>query len=291
MESIRMVGLLALLALLTACAQNVKRYNSSSVAFLYPDNEHVIETPDIPNLRLPLKVGVAFVPENDNTPGVHTGHPAAGLITGSQDQVIPESEKASLLEKVSQRFEDLAFVQSIEIIPSAYLRPRGGFTNLDQLKILFGIDVIALIAYDQTQFTDEGMASVTYWTLVGAYIVPGEKNATHTMMDAAVYDIDSRSMLFRAPGVSQVKSTATPINLSEQLRQDRVVAFDMAADNLLTNLERQLARFKASIKKHPESVNIVHRAGYSGGGSLGAFWAILCGVIGIVGIRLHLWSD
>jgi len=286
-----MVGLLGLLALLTACAQNVKRYTSSSVAFLYPDNEHVIETPDIPNLRLPLNVGVAFVPESDDAPAGHTGRPAAGLITGSQDQVIPESEKASLLEKVGQRFEALAFVQSIEIIPSAYLRPRGGFTNLDQLKILFGIDVIALIAYDQTQFTDEGMAAVTYWTLVGAYIVPAEKNATHTMMDAAIYDIDSRRLLFRAPGLSQVKSTATPINLSEQLRQDRVVAFDMAADDLLTHLENQLARFKAAIKKHPESVNIVPRAGYSGGGSLSAFWAILCGVIGIVGIRLQWWSD
>ena len=37
------------------------------------------------------------------------------------------------------------------------------------------------------QFTDEGLASFAYWTIIGAYIIPGEKNDTHTMLDAVVY--------------------------------------------------------------------------------------------------------
>ncbi len=46
--------------------------------------------------------------------------------------------------------------------------------------------------YDQVQFTGEGLLSLTYWTIVGAYLVPGEKNETKTMLDAAVFYIASR---------------------------------------------------------------------------------------------------
>ena len=60
---------------------------------------------------------------------------------------------------------------------------------------MFGIDVIALVSYDIVQFTGEGLSSISYWTLVGAYAVRGEKNDTHTMIDAAVYDIASRKHL------------------------------------------------------------------------------------------------
>lgn len=32
-----------------------------------------------------------------------------------------------------------------------------------------GADIIALISYDQVQFTDEGLASLSYWTVLGYY--------------------------------------------------------------------------------------------------------------------------
>ena len=90
------------------------------------------------------------------------------------------------------------------------------------------MDVIALASLDQTQFTDEGMFSLTYLTVVGAFVVPGDKNATHTMVDMAVYDIASRKLLFRAPGISYIKGLATPVNLREQLRNDSSAGFAAA---------------------------------------------------------------
>ena len=195
--------------------------------------------------------------------------------------MLSETDKTALLEKVGQRFEQFDFIDAIEIIPSAYLIPQGSFANLDQIRTMYDIDVIALVSYDQTQFTDEGIASITYWTLVGAYVVPGEKNATHTMVDAAVYDIGSRTLLFRAPGVSRVKSKATPVNLSEQLRKDRLVAFERAADDLIVNLEEQLRRFRESIEQEPEKVKITRRDGYSGGGFTGWPLAALFAGIGM----------
>ncbi|MDW7645076.1 MAG: rhombotarget lipoprotein [Desulfuromonadales bacterium] len=132
---------------------------------------------------------------------------------------------------------------------------------------MYGIDVIALLSYDQVQHTDEGLLSLSYWTLVGAYLVKGEKNDTSTMLDAAVYDIPSRKMLFRAPGLSHVEGTATPVNLSEQLRTDSLLGFERASEDLIVNLRQQLELFQEKVRSSPEEVKIVHRPGYTGGGA------------------------
>ena len=126
---------------------------------------------------------------------------------------------------------------------------------------MYRVDAIALLAYDQVQFTDEGAASFLYWTIVGAYVVPGENNSTQTMMDAVIYDIKSRKMLFRAPGLSHIKGTATPVNLSAQLRNDSEQGFHEAAKDLVKNLDIQLEAFKDKVKKAPEEYKIEHRPG------------------------------
>lgn len=109
-------------------------------------------------------------------------------------------------------------MSNIAVIPSDYLTRGGSFTNLNQIKNMYDIDVIALVSYDQVQFTNSDFLSLSYWTLVGAYVVSGDKNDTNTMIDTAVFDIDSRSMLFRAPGTSNVKGRSTPIELKQELR-------------------------------------------------------------------------
>ena len=220
------------------------RHNSSVVEFLYPNRREPIEKAAIPQLTLPLRVGVAFVPESD---------PDAGAIT--------EEEKFRLMQEVSGKFATLPFIESIQLIPSAYL-------YLDQVRTMYGIDVIALLAYDQSQVTDENFGAVTYWTLIGAYVIPGEKNTTHTMMDATVYDIASRTMLFRAPGTSRINTKATPIALSGQQRKDREQGFVSAGRDLLVNLQTQLDLFREKVKARPETVVVSHRPGYVGGGAV-----------------------
>jgi rhombotail lipoprotein len=245
-----------------------QHHSSSVVQYLYPDQTEHIETPGIPRLALPLKVGVAFVPEN----------------TG-RNQTLTERDKMELMNEVSKNFRKYDFVKSIELIPSAYLREKGSFANLDQLHTMYGVDVVTLLSYDQTQFTDEGLASITYWTLIGAYIIPGEKNDTHTMVDASVYDIKSRKMLFRAPGINHIKSKATPINLSEQLRIDSLKSFKEASKDLVTNLEMQLDLFKEQVKELPEEYQIVHKPGYTGGGSLDGTVVVFFGLLGGAGFK------
>jgi rhombotail lipoprotein len=245
------------------------RYTSSVVKYLYSGKE-VVEVPTIPHLSVPLYVGVAFVPESGR-----------GLSTNR----LSEKEKMDLMVRISSKFRKLPFVKDIELIPSAYLQHGGGFTNLDQIKTMYGIDVIALLSYDQVQHTDEGMLSLSYWTIVGAYIIKGEKNDTSTMIDAAVYDIPSRKMLFRAPGISHIEASSTLVNLSEQLRVDSSDGFRLAADDLVVNLQGELNRFKDKVKEMPETYAVEHKPGYTGGGSLGGGFALVLITLG----GLTLW--
>lgn len=251
-------------ALVAGCAGQQIRTKSSVVDYLYPKESNAIVQPSIPVLSLPIKVGIAFVPEHPaSSSGVNmwTGATGSGGLT--------EANKADLLEKVAENFRGFEFVSDIEVIPSAYLTAGGGFSNLDQIQVMYGIDVIALVSYDQVQFTHEGLLSLTYWTLIGAYVIAGEKNDTSTMLDTAVYDIKSKKMLFRAPGTSNVKGRSTPVNLSEELRNDSLKSFDEAAKHMVSNLNVQLEQFREKIKRNPEQIRVVHREGYSGSGSIG----------------------
>ena len=55
---------LIICAMLAGCGAMRTRHRSSSVVqYLYPDKNEYIETPGIPRMELPLRVGVAFVPE------------------------------------------------------------------------------------------------------------------------------------------------------------------------------------------------------------------------------------
>lgn len=244
----RSLAVLWLCASALACGQT-QHQAASVVDYLYSGDVGRLEQEAIPVLRLPLRVGVAFVPS-----------------ASFAEEPISEKQKIELLKQISAEFEELEFVQSIEEIPSAYLRPRGGFTNVDQLRTMFGIDVIVLLSYDQTQFTAEGWTTLSYWTLIGAYVVQGEKNDTHTMVDAAVYDIESRKLLFRAPGVSQVKGRATPINLEEELRLDSDQGFQVAAADLVTNLQTSLGEFREDVRNQRTQVQVSEKPGYTGAG-------------------------
>ena len=253
--------------LITGCVTHSERHTAASVVdFLYPDVKDPVVTPGIPVLKLPLRVGIAFVP---------------GAAYGSG---LTEQKKMDLMKQVANRFKSYPFIKDIELIPTAYLRNKGGFANLEQIRTMYGVDVVALVSYDQVQFTDQGLLSLTYWTIVGAYVVPGEMNDTQTMLDTVVVDISSKQMLFRAPGVDHVKGRSTPVNLSEQLRIDSDASFGKAANQMIENLDQQLAAFKDKVKEHPDDYKVVRTAEYqarTGGGSLDIVWIVLVAVMGI----------
>lgn len=269
--------LITSMSLLSSCSmfydQQVTHTKSSVVDYLYPKSNNVVIEPSRPVLKLPLKVGIAFVPEKY-----------------SRHQNLTATEKTDLLEKVAEHFRKYPFVKEIEVIPADYLTKGGSFANLEQIKTMYGTDVIALVSYDQVQFNNEDFLSLSYWTIVGAYVVSGEKNDTSTMLDTVVYDISSRKMLFRAPGTSNVKGRSTPVNLSEELRKDSKQGFNLAAVKMIENLDGQLNKFRADLKKNPDKAKIEVRQGYTaksaGGGAVSVWFIYLLGML--ITIRLLL---
>lgn len=241
--------LMGLLVLMVSCVTKppelYTNYKTSMIRFLGSD-ENFIEKQDRiePTIEVPLKVGFAFAPSNDYGQG------------------FPEKERMNLMEEIAGQFKEYKFVESIELIPSLYLEEGGGFSNLDKLHNLFGIDVIMLLSYDQSQFKDTGALSITYWTIVGYYFVEGEKNDTHTLMDAALFHIPSRKLLFRASGTHHLKNRSTPINLSEQAREDSLIGFHQASIDLIKNLQIKLYHFRQAIRSPTGKFKLKLRPGY-----------------------------
>lgn len=256
----------ALAFALTGCVGFHSRQNhrSSGIAdFLYPKQDRPVVAPQMPVLELPLKVGIAFAPAENRF--------SSSVSTVQNEQI---------LEKVAEAFRSQVFVKSIEVIPSGYLRAKGSFDNLDQVRRMMDIDVVVLVSYDQVQFTEENLLSLTYWTIVGAYIFQGNKNDTHTMIEAVVYDIPSRSLLFRAPGVNQMKSSATHMGLAEKRREDSAKSLALAMDDMTVNLGQRLGSFKEQVKQGKAKVEIRHSEGYTGAGSADAVLALILAAAG-----------
>jgi rhombotail lipoprotein len=269
------VTLMALLGCVTMPESHAQR--SSLMDYLYPKKQAAPSpNPAGARLKLPLRLGIAFVPGDDH------GWRVKNLMA-------PGEEKP-LLEAVKQSFKDRPWVSEIKLVPSSYLREGGGFENMDQVARMYGVDVMALVSVDQIQYTDPKWYSFTYLSIVGAYTLPGDANDTRTLIDAAVYDVPSRTFLLRAPGQSQVKGSSTWAYRERQLREHSAQGLQLAMADLSKNLDAEVAAFKAEVASgERKDVDVVDRHGVSlrQGGSFGALEALAALLLLGAGRRLR----
>lgn len=105
---------LALLAVLGCNAPQTHVRRSSLMDYLYPKEKAApLPNPAGARLKLPLRLGIAFVP-------------GGGASWRVQNLMAPGQEK-QLLDVVKQTFKDRPWISEIKLIPSAYLRSGGGF--------------------------------------------------------------------------------------------------------------------------------------------------------------------
>ncbi|HEX2860190.1 MAG TPA: rhombotarget lipoprotein, partial [Lacunisphaera sp.] len=143
-----------------------------------------------------------------------------------------------------------------------------------------------LIAYDQAQNSSDTEASLAYWTIVGAYVIQGQRNSTHTLMEAVVYDISSRSLLFRAPGTSTIRNHATLVRNDHELRKASARSIEEASAQMTASLTQELELFKVRAREEPDTVKIEHKPGYTGGGAFDASFALGLGLaLGLAAFR------
>ena len=171
------------------------------------------------------------------------------------------------------QFLDQNYIREIVIIPEAWLTNVRGFDALQQVGRLHSLDVMALVSYDQISIAEDRTSSFLYWTIVGAYVVKGSQNDVRTFVDTAVFDLNTRKLLFRAPGLNEITSNTTLIRSVEKMREAREKSIEQAVGDMTSNLAKELDRFESRIKEDG-SVLIAQRDGSKGSGSFDP-WILL----------------
>ncbi len=267
---VKLICSFGLILLLSACmtTQPQRGVSSNLVGYLYPKGQQISHSEDrMPLLKLPLRVGIAFIPES----------------TYDHRITLTEYQKQALLDKVAERFRSDESVKHIQIIPEIYLKQGKGFVTVEQIASLYNVDVMALVSYDQVSIHELRKSSLAYWTIVGAYFVKGESTEFQTFVDTAVFDVKTRKMLFRAPGIHTASRNHTAVGFEKGNREMRANSFKVASEQMTENLSTELLKFKERAKKG-EEVKVEYDKNYYGsGGGGGSFgWGALVALVLLV---------
>ena len=252
---------LAVVVLLSGCANlgcwpncgSHSRNSSSLVEFLYPHGAAPPQQNVIPQLRIQLRVGLAFLPSTESSA-------TSGLDAAHQEE---------LLQRIKARFSSRPFVAEIVMIPDYYLQGHGGFQGLEGVQRLYGVDVMALVSYDQVVHTDDNNWSLGYLTIVGAYVLKGSRHDVATLVDLAVVDPVSHSLVLRAGGTSTGHGNTTFIDADRKTRAAAAEGYDAATEQMIEHFDTALTKFEADVRSGKAAVKVVHKNPADGGGSGG----------------------
>jgi rhombotail lipoprotein len=247
------------------------------VDYLYPrasstDGHALPAESTVPELRLPLRVGLAFLPPSG----------------GGYGRALDAAHQNQLLEQIRQHFSERRFVSEIVIIPDYYLTSgltRGrGFEGLEGVQRLYGVDLMALVSYDQAVHEDENGWSLGYLTIVGAFVLKGDRHDTSTLVDLAVVDPVSRSLVLRAGGVDVRHGNSTLIDASREARDAGVQGFNAATEQMIEHFDAALNRFEADVRAGKANVHVVNKSSttghsHGGGGALNWTWITVLGLL------------
>ena len=233
-------------------------YGSSShattplVHFLY-GKDAVPVTDATVELKLPIRVGLSFLPSKDTSSG----------------SIPTAAQRSEILQAVRAKFSALPYVTEIVLIPDYYLdgRRQNGFEQMQQLSRMYRLDLYALASYDIVARSHENKAAFTYLTIVGAFFVHGDDQEVQSMVDLAVVEPQSRQLVLRAGGTSYVKGRSASVDLEkhEFLRVQR--GFEEASAAMMVNFETELRGFEARVREGTAPIKVVRQA-KGGGGAL-----------------------
>jgi rhombotail lipoprotein len=240
-------------------------HSSSLVSFLYPGGSTPPAQNAVPELRVPLRVGLAFLPTQ----------------AAFGEAQLDAAHKQELLERIRQRFSDRKFVSEIVIIPDYYLSANRGFAGLEGIQRLYDVDLMALVSYDQVTYTDDNKWSLGYLTIVGAYMVKGSTNDTATLVDLAVVDPRTRSLVLRAGGTDTRHRNSTLVDMQRNTRLENAESFDAATQQMILHFDAALTAFQTEVHEGRANVHVAARSATGGGGGsiLGADILALAGLV------------
>jgi rhombotail lipoprotein len=234
------------------------RSSSSLVEYLYPDGQLPPPQNAIPQLRLPLRIGLGFLPRS----------------SGDTGTTLDAAQREQLLERIRQHFQDRPFVAEITLVPDYYLSQSRGFASLEAVQRLYGFDLLALVSYDQVTHQDDNRWSLGYLSVVGVYMLPGTHQDISSLIDLAVVDPATHFLVLRAGGVDTRSGQTRLIDAARDARIDGNRSFTAATDQMIGHLDTALTSFEQDVRSGKAQVQVVRRSG-GGGGSFDAFWLIV----------------
>jgi len=255
MKRVTFLCAVAMLAALSGCAGYSQTRSSSSLAsFLYPvSGPPPPPKNEIPQLRVPMRVGLAMLPPTYRY----------------NDAPLDPMQKQEMLERIRERFLSRRFVSEIVVIPDYYLTHERGFVGLEGVQRLYDVDVIALVSYDQVTHQGDNPLSLGYLTIVGAWVLPGTSHETVTLVDLAVVDPATRSLVLRAGGTDRRAGSATAVNVERESRKDGAAGMIEAGDQMIEHFDAALTAFESEVRAGTANVRVVSRNGSGGGGAFG----------------------
>jgi rhombotail lipoprotein len=240
---------------LVSCHHAHAQNSTSLVGFLYPKGEAPVAHRAQPQLHLPLRVGLAFLPSQgfETEGGLDAAH------------------KEALLGQIRERFKSRKFVADIVVIPDYYLRGHDGFAGLQGVQRLYGVDLMALVSYDQVMHEEDNTWSLAYLTIVGAYVIKGTRHDVSTLVDLAVVDPATHSLMLRAGGFDNSHGNERLVTESVQLRQAAALGYVAATQRMIQHFDDALTHFESEVHEGRSNVQIVSNNGKAvNGGSGGA---------------------
>lgn len=200
---------------------------SNLATYLFGGNAPQHPLQKIP-LTLPARVGVAFVPGDPGT------------------ENIPDTTRKEVVEAVRSQFAKHGrYVAGAQNIPSMYLTPKGGVNNLEQVARQFDVDVIVLLGASQFQKHERNsLAAFLDVTIIGAFVIPGNTVDTSTVLEAAVYHVPSRALIFRSDGTDRQQSRSTRFGSSSAAQNDAVSSIEEASKKLVASIADALVKFE-----------------------------------------------
>lgn len=231
----RFILLAFLILVISSCAgqQYVRHSSSHLISYLYPNEEKLIlKNNSTPILNIPLSVGIAFIPESIN----------------ANSFTLTEVKKRALLMNIASRFREDTSVSTIEIIPELYLKKGNGFATIEQVADMYKVDIMALVSYEQVEIHENNRSSLAYFTILGAAMVKGDVTEFQTYVDTAIFDVKTRTLLFRASGVDSVSREHTAYGFEKDNRLMRLNSFSQASNKMTSNLKIELELFRTKIR-------------------------------------------
>lgn len=226
------VSLICMLAavMIGGCAADVHRTRVTGTApifsYLSLKDSTIGATPTEP-LRFPTRVAIVYAPPMSTKP-----------LTEQVPQTTLHAAAESLKAKLLARS---AYVKSVVI------GHTGETLSLEQIRNMYGCDIVVILSYSQLQSAERGgISKALDITLVGGHLYPGVTITTETGIEATVVHTPTQYILFTESGSNSRKSYSTPGGVNTTAGNEARKGFTAAIDDLADRMGKIIAKYDAT---------------------------------------------